>query len=188
MSVRAWYKKAQVYYFLVTLLVASIGYSGELVLKEFEPSLCFQKANKHTKNKTEKELCLDKCTHPKPRDMKCCWAQTRWHFQLTEGFDICSPVTLAERWIYGPSLEVTDPQQLAAETGCSCQHRIHQLCWLPCWLWFKAKPGDLRAEAEGESSVASAEGKWAITPAGRGGRCRTAQSIFSHVVHLLNED
>lgn len=38
--VRTWYEKAQVYYSLVTLPVTSIGYRGELVLKEFDPSLC----------------------------------------------------------------------------------------------------------------------------------------------------
>lgn len=54
-----------------------------------------QKARKQTKTRREKELCLDKCTHPNPRDVKSCWAQTRWHFQLMKGFDICSPVTLA---------------------------------------------------------------------------------------------
>lgn len=36
----SWYEKEQVYNSLVTLLVTSTGYRGELELKEFEPFLC----------------------------------------------------------------------------------------------------------------------------------------------------
>lgn len=71
MRVRTWYEKAQVYYSLITLLVTSTRYR-ELLLKEFDPLSVnakpkSKKASKQTKNKTEKELCIDKCTHPKPR-------------------------------------------------------------------------------------------------------------------------
>lgn len=91
--VRTWYEKAQVYYSTVNLFITSIGYRGELMLKGFDSPLSkCQTDRQANKQKPEKELCSDKPIHPNPTDMKCCWSQTWGHLQLTEGFDIYSPV------------------------------------------------------------------------------------------------
>lgn len=54
MRVRTWYEKAQVYYSLVILFVTSVGYRGELELKEFDPSL-YKCQTKKQENKQKPE-------------------------------------------------------------------------------------------------------------------------------------
>lgn len=129
-----------------------------------------RKANKQTKNKREKELCLDKCTHPKSRDMKRCWAQTWWHFQLMKGFDICSPVTLAGGMNSWPS-----PQRSQTHSSWQMKLAAHVSTEFISSADCPAGRGselDQEGWSSGGALCGLCWGEMAITPASRGGHCR----------------
>ena len=104
--------------------------------------------------------------------MKRCWSQTRWHFQLTKGFDIYSPVTLAggtyvtvpPRWSETPlhSWQTRPAARFGAKFISLADHSGS--------CGFKLKQETLGWIGGGFPSVASAEGKWAITTARMGRR------------------